>query len=237
MPVSTPALRSVIPSRLARSRRAVLTILFGFTCAHASARAEVLERDLGEGLQFFRAHVLPADLPSDKAKTGPLVLDLRYTLAETDAARALEAWLKFRATDHTPVFVLFNTDTALSLRDLVASVEGRPGLITLGRPTATFTPDIAIDCPAEEERKAYDALEKSPSVDSVLRENLDKPRVDEASIMHARAESSNGAPESAASEHPTSTEKKSPPPASNPIDRPLQRAVQLHRALVALKRL
>jgi hypothetical protein len=219
-----------------KRNRATVALVVASMATHVPASAEALQRDLGQGLQFFRAHILPADLPSDKAKSGPLVLDLRYTLAETDAAKALDAWLKFRATERTPVLVLFNPDTALSLRDLLASAEGQPGLITLGRPAATFIPDIPIDCSPDEERKAYDALEKVDSADPVLRENIDKPRVDEASIMRARAETSSPA-EVESKDLVENADKKPAAVPATPIDRPLQRAVQLHRALLALKRL
>jgi hypothetical protein len=201
------------------------------------ANAAPIERDLGEGLKYFRAHVLPADLPAADVKPGVIVLDLRYALAEADASTALDAWLKFRATEKTPVFVLLNADTALALRDEVTGAGDRPGLITIGRTTAETAPDIVVETGVEQERRAYDALEKNVPVESLIRENAAKPRVDEASIMHARAEQNDSSDEFFGPERPRLPEAKAEAPPPPLVDRTLQRAVQLHRALLALKRL
>ena len=170
-------------------------------------------------------------------KPGPLVLDLRYTLAETDAATALDAWLKFRATEKTPVFLLINPDTAPVLRELLIASASRPGVITIGRKTNDTKPDIAIITTAEEEQRAYDALARTKAIDSLLVENADKARVDEASIMRARTEVQDEPVEANPLDRiaPSQTKTEPAPPAL--IDRALQRAVHLHRALLALKRL
>lgn len=201
------------------------------------ANAAPVERDLGEGLRYFRVHVLPADLPAAEVKAGPIVLDLRFTLAESDAATSLKAWLHTRATEKTPVFILINADTALALRNQFKDVEDLPGVISIGRPSSEVTPDIEIETNATQERAAYEALEKNIAVDALVRENTGKSRIDEASIMQARAEETDGPDEFFAPARPKSndTESDSPPPAL--IDRALQRAIQLHRALLALKRL
>ena len=201
--------------------------------------AEPLMRGLGENLRYFRAHVLPTDLPAADVKTGPLILDLRYTLAEADATTALDAWLKFRATATTPVFVLLNADTAPALRELLMTPDDRIGVITIGRASSDITPDIAIDTTNDDERHAYEALEKNSPIESLITDNADKPRTDEASIMSTRREP-NAIQADATPAPPDRTapaEKKSEPTPPPVIDRAIQRAVQLHRALLALKRL
>jgi hypothetical protein len=206
------------------------------------SRAELVSRDLGQGLGYFRAHALPDELPPASVKPGPMVLDLRFTSAEGSANTALDAWLKFRATPETPVFLLINSDTAPILRRLLAAGPARPGVVTLGGSAEDFTPDIVIGDSADEERRAYDALEHGASVLSLTTENAGKPRVDEASIMHDRAnppaEIAESDPLDLQDKHPA--EPTSPPPPSAglvAIDHSLQRAVQLHRSLLALKRL
>lgn len=201
------------------------------------AKAAAVERDLGEGLKYLRVHVLPADLPAAEVKAGPIVLDLRFTLAESDAATSLKGWLQARATEKTPVFVLINADTALALRNQFKELEDLPGVISIGRSSPEVTPDIEIETNATQERAAYEALEKNTAVDALVRENTGKSRIDEASIMQARAEETDGPDEffAPARPKPDDTKPDSPPPAL--IDRALQRAIQLHRALLALKRL
>lgn len=197
--------------------------------------AKPVERELGKNLRYFRAFVLPQDLPVE-AKPGPIILDLRYALAESDAGTALNAWLAFRATDRTPVFVLLNTETAPALRDLFLAPRDRQGVVTIGRAGANFVPDVAISTTEAEERQAYNAFEQTPAVETLITENPQKPRLDEAAMMRERspddAEAEDDPPVS-----DSAAKKPSDPPVTLPIDRPLQRAVHLHRAMMALKQL
>lgn len=199
--------------------------------------AERVERELGENLRYIRARILPTDLPSAELKSVPLVLDLRYTAADPEAATALNAWLAFRATRRTPIFVLINPETAPALLNLFASVRSRPNILTIGRNSPESTADVSIPFTAEEERLAYDALSPTTSIDTLINENVGKARVDEASMMRERAEKL----EPPTKEDPDASNaedaKKPDAPVPPPIDRPLQRAVHLHRAMLALKRL
>ena len=205
----------------------------------APAQADVVARDLGNDLQYFRAQVLPADLPTTEVKPTPLILDLRYTLAETEAATLLDRWLAARATEKTPVFLLLNSETAPALRELLIGRDTRrPHVISIGRITVgNEKPDISIPTTPEEERRAYEAFERAPSVQSLLVENADKPRVDEASIMKARTEAEEEELDVNPLDRITPTDTKPPATPPPPIDRALQRAVHLHQALRALKRL
>ena len=80
---------------------------------------------------------------------------------------------------------------------------------------------------ADADRRAYDALEHGASVESLLRDNPEKPRVDEEYLEKEHISDSD-APEVAEG-------KPSPPPPL--VDSMLQRAVQLHRGLLALKKI
>jgi len=200
--------------------------------------AAPLEIDLGEGLLYFRAHELPADLPSAAIKAGPMVLDLRFSVAAESADTALDAWLKFRSTATTPVFVLVNSTTPAKLKQVLAKPNNTPGLLSIGHPSADFSPDIAIKVSPEAERKAYDALEHGASVESLVTQNAGKPRNDEAAIVQARANPPPDPVDSELSDFDEAPKEAHPttPPAPL-VDVTLQRAVQLHRGLVALKRL
>jgi hypothetical protein len=205
--------------------------------ASAPLHAKPVNHELADSLLYFRAEVIPRDLPPADVKSGPLILDLRFALAEADATTALDAWLKLRATPVTPVFLLINSDTAPDLRKLLTDVMSRHSVITIGRATEEIKPDIEIETSNEEERRAYDALEQNAPIDSLLAENADKPRVDEAAIMRARDEAGEELFEANPLDRIAPTDTKSEAKAAPPIDRALQRAVHLHRALRALKRL
>jgi hypothetical protein len=216
----------------------ILVFLIGFSALHA----ELIERDLGEGLVYFRTHTLPADLPPPGAKTGPMVLDLRFTKSEESGDKALDAWLKFRATASTPVIVLINSETAPDLRLVAAHHKSTAGIVMLGESSTELTADIPLAKAGEPERVAYAALENGATLESLIVENAGKPRIDEATIMHDRANPPSeftSADPLELNDGPAVKPDASPAvlPSAPVIDFSLQRAVQIHRALLALKRL
>jgi hypothetical protein len=201
-------------------------LLFLFVAGLAAAAP--LTRDLGRNLAYFRVHTLPADLPStDGARKQPCVLDLRYVHGNEAAAEAVQAWVKFHAGPHTPVFVLANAETDAALLPPLNARAVAGNIIVIGAPSETFTPDIATPTTPENERRAYDALEAGTEISALMTENPDKVRNDEASLNKDH---------SSETETPAEDTTK-PHPAARPIDAALQRAVHIHRALVALKRL
>jgi hypothetical protein len=154
------------------------------------------------------------------------------------AATALDAWIKFRATAATPVFVLLNAETPSSLHSVFASLKSQPGFVTVGSGSDAFTPDVVVAAAADAERRAYDALEHGGSLEALTRPNIDKPRTDEASIMRERTDGADNVPPDPLDRLlDNESEKPAPTPPPPLIDHTLQRAVHLHRALVALKRL
>ena len=202
-----------------------------------SLRAAPIERELGENLRYVRVHTVPDELPAEQSKKSAVILDLRYAVGTSQSGAALDTWIKTRAGTHTPVFVLLNPETAPTLSELFFAHRKQTGVITLGRAVAKLTPDIVIAEKDEDERRAFDALEHDTPIETLITENADKPRVDEAAIMRARSEQDGLPPDSALADNigPSGKKAESPPPPV--IDRTLQRAVQMHRALLALKRL
>jgi hypothetical protein len=197
-------------------------------CALAPpAPAAALVRDLGQGLTYYRVHELPADLPSPPSgRPGPCVLDLRFAKADDLAASALRAWVRFNVSPRTPIFVLENKATSHSLRTDLAG-NGPPGMIVVAPASEGLGPDIAVPVAKGADRLAYDALEKGAPLQSLLADNPDKPRVDEAYLKKEHL-SDGDVPEAI-------TDRPLPP--GPLVDAMLQRAIQMHRGLLALKRI
>ena len=201
------------------------------------ARAAPVERDLGDGLRYFRIHALPADLPIAALKAHPVIVDLRYATATAAGAAALDSWLKSHATADAPVLVLLNADTAAALRTgFVAGHRPGVGVITIAPAATALTPDIVLAVSPADDRRAYDAFEHGASVDSLITENPDKPRHDEAEIARERTNppSESDDADLILKDDAAPKEAAPPPPV---IDSLLERAVQLHRGLLALHRI
>ena len=200
----------------------------------ASAAAAPAPRDLGLGLIFCRIHALPGDLPTDEAvRRHACVIDLRYVRGDGAAATALAGWLKFHASAATPVLLLANPETSSALLTPFASADAIAGLIIIGPAAPDFAPDIAIGVSPAADRRAYRALDSGTPIDSLVTERVEKPRNDEAMLAREHLPDSalsnlggDNAGAAAADKHPRQL-----------IDRVLQRAVQLHRTLIALKRI
>lgn len=197
-------------------------------CAAALAPfcpAATLVRDLGKGLTYYRVHELPADQPSPQSgRPGACIVDLRYAKSDEPSAATLRAWIKFNVSVHAPVFVLENAQTDPALLAALPG-NGQPGLVVLAPVTDNVAPDIAVHVTPEQDRRAYQALEKGADVGTLLRDFPDKPRIDEAYLEKEHISDSDA---------PDTPEDKTPLPLTDPL---LQRAVQLHRGLLALKRI
>jgi len=90
-----------------------------------------------------------------------------------------------------PLFVLVGPDSPAGA---LAGLRARaPALITLGIPAPGLIPDIAPAVTAEDDRRAYDALDAGASVDSLINEATAAKRFDEAALVSAKDhDSSNG---------------------------------------------
>lgn len=203
-------------------------LLVGLLLWPAWAWAEApLDRDLGAGLAYRRVAALPRDLPAPVPGRPPaLVLDLRFLAAEGEGAAALTAWLEARAAQGGIILVLGNGETAGPVRQALTQRRRPPGVVVVGRPAEGFTPDLSVGATAASERAAWDALAAGTPPATLLREHPDKERHDEARL--ARGASAVPAPAAGAA-----APRADPPP----HDGALQRAVHLHRTLLALRKI
>jgi hypothetical protein len=192
--------------------------------------AQGRERDLGGGLVYFRMHHLPADLPPrENGRVPPCVVDLRYVRTDSAGAAAFGFWIGFRASLRTPVFVLANRETDGALLASARAHATSGGVLLVGIPGDNFQPDIAVTATDVVEKQAYDAFDHGATIASLLTDYPGKVRYDERSLGKERAV------------EPAATEPAADAaPAAAPVtqvDPVLQRAVHLHRALVAMKKL
>lgn len=257
--------------QLARSYTAVALLLSRsalrhlFICALLpalilSADAAAALHDPGDKLAYVRLEKLPGDATALIAAwpAPALIVDLRR--AAGDAPENMEDDLPLRPRLE-PVFALVSSATPAGALEFLR--DRAPGLITLGSAATEPKPDLPIAVSPEADRRSYDAFNAGVSLDSLLDDNISKPRFDEAALLAGRVrEHANGggteaegsgsnAESQAAPEAPAPAEGKNPdssisnsqttpPPAAPeapPVDGVLQRAVQLHRALIALGRL
>ena len=204
-------------------RSLALPLAFGAAALMGAAPAPL---DLGQGLTYYRIHALPGDLPVTSGPGGARIIDLRFAKADAAAAGALAAWVRFNAAVRSPLFVLENAQTDPTLR-AVFTAGPHPGLLVLAPSADGLRPDIPVSVAADTDRKAYLALESGAPVASLLADNPEKPRTDEAYLEKEHLSDSD-VPDAA-------LDRPSPP--SPLVDALLQRAVQLHRGLAALKRI
>ncbi len=194
---------------------------------------------LGLNLDYLRVRAVPADLVNAQpAATGALVLDLRFATVGTNDGFSVASWLASRARSNAPVLVLFNAATQPALIDALAPGYLPAGVITLAPAGTTLPADIVVDVSAEADRRAYEAYERGTALTSLVTTTTEKQRFDEAELIRRDAAEAAG----------KSPEPKTPPPPSRGrgrggqppppvVDSLLQRAVQLHRSLLALGRL
>jgi len=213
------------------------------------AAAPAAPLDLGRNLAYVRLHRLPEDLPALAAAWSrpALVVDLRYPAG--DAATGFDDALPVRPGP-APLFVLVGPATPV---DALASLRARaPALITLGLAAPGLAPDIAPPVKPEDDRRAYDALETGASVDSLVNDETAGKRFDEAALVAEKDRDPGDGDEDGPLGPPRGGRTPSPPLATataaqgaapaaaapaGPKDVVLQRAVHLHRALLALGKL
>lgn len=208
-----------------------LTLCFSLALPTALLAAASVH-DLGQGLAYYRLIAVPADLPT--TVTAACVLDLRYATSDVPAGDSLAAWLKSRVTPTKPVFILANADTSPALLRALAADQLPPGSLTLGLAAPGFSPDLPIRTTTESERRAYDAFATGTPLIDLVEEKITKPRHDEAEIVRRQAARE---PLETEGDFPKIDSAAPAAVASAPlIDATLQRAVHLHRALLALRR-
>ena len=193
---------------------------------------------LAPHLAYLRVHVLPDDLPAAPlSASGTLVLDLRFVSAGPDAASAFATWLNARARPQSPVLVLINRETSPALLTLLTTPPLPAGMVSLGAAAPGVRPDIALSLDADADRAAYEALEHGTSIDELINPKVEKIRHDEAAMARERAAGINSETDEEPPLPASADEKAKSPTTATPaplVDRVLQRAVQLHHALLAL---
>jgi hypothetical protein len=180
--------------------------------------------DLGQGLSYLRVHALDEAI-KPLAVSGSLVLDLRHATATPDAIASFAGALSAR-TSRSTLFVLVGTDTPAGLTGVL-----KGNLVTLGIKGSQPEPQVIVEQTAAADRAAYAALESGTPLGQLISGKIEKERFDEATLVH----------EFKSGHHDAKPPEAGPPAAkadlATPlVDRVLQRAMHLHRALLALKR-
>jgi len=192
--------------------------------------------DLGRGLHYLQLAASTSDTAFAAALAAPaLVLDLR--LAPTDpAAESRLRELLSRSDATRPLFILLGPDTPAALRPTVPS---GPGVLTLAGKDAGSVTSVAIDVDPARDRAAAEALAAGRPPRELVEEKIEKTRYDEEHLAHNRAighrdDVTDGSPAPAK----PGTAAQPAMPTSPPLqDVLLQRALFIHRGLLALGRI
>lgn len=195
--------------------------------------------DLGNNLAYLRVHSLAdssAELKAALALKHAYVLDLRYATATDEAVAVLKTALATHPQD-APLFILVGPATPGAL---INAINGptRAKLVTLGIAGTLPTPRVEVRTSPETDRAAYDAFDHGKSLNELVSGKIEKDRYDEATLVH-EFKNGNPDPEAALSDATKSRTDKSDDAAeaNEPLrDRVLQRALNLHQALLALRR-
>ncbi len=222
----------------------LLFILLGLApCLHAA-----IEKELGQALAYVRVTDVDADTSiaiDTIARRPALVLDLRAIPVANGFQNKIEAALAKPPAPHAVRIVLINATTAPAL--VAAITETLPSVIIIGPRSSAQATDIAVSISDEDDRRAYDALANGTPLEKLINDDHNKPRYDEAKLVHdhangivapdaalpADAEDDSITTEPGAEKKPDDSAKKAPPL----IDLVLERAVQIHNSLLALKKL
>lgn len=196
---------------------------------------------LGQGLDYLRARTIPADLvPERTANRGPLVLDLRFATVGANDGFSVADWLGAHSRPNAPVFVLFNASTQPALVAALAPGYLPVGVITLAPAGTSLPADITVEVNPATDRRAYEAYDNGTTLTALIATPTDKQRFDEAELIrrdaieNATGKAAPASPPAPPPGRPGSRGRGTPPPLVDPL---LQRAVQLHRSLLALGRI
>jgi len=211
-------------------RRLLLSLISIVALAMSTRAAELA--DLGEGLSYLRFHptseTATAELTFALNNGRALVLDLRYVAPDAATARTVASALAARTT-RQPLLLLVSPGTAPEL--LPARLPA--GTLTLGIASAQPAPQVVVAQTAEADRRAFDALGQGMDLPALVNGKIEKERFDEAQLVK---EFKSGNPNAEPPPEPDPAAKAATEKAPVLTDRVLQRAIHLHRALVALER-
>jgi hypothetical protein len=208
-----------------------------------------IEKDLEQGLFYYRVTDAKADQAgalSAIERHPALVLDLRSLAADPAFAASLRDALAKKPAAHSAKLVLINPTTDASL---VQSLDADfIDVVTIGPASKAIKLDIAVHISEADDRKAFEALANGTALEKLIADNLDKRRYDEAKLVHdhangvspteepgpADADDDSVKTEPATTKKAADETKNAEPPL---VDLVLERAIQVHRSLLALKRL
>jgi len=235
----------------------VLILLLVLSISAPALRATELT-DLGEGLSYLRVHAFEESakgLTAAIRERDFLVIDLRYASTSAESVSVFQAALAGRKAYSAPLLILVSPSTPANLVDSLTSPASK--LVTLGVKESVPYPQVVIDQPAETDHRAYEALEAGQPLADLVSGKIGKERYDEVALMKEFTAGNINAAQPPAPDtatKPTGADKTQPTaahagdkpvgspldkPAASPanrlIDRVLQRAVHLHRALAAIK--
>ncbi len=196
--------------------------------------------DLGSNLAYLRVHSLAdssAEVKTALTLKHAYVLDVRYATATDDAIAVLKTALAAHPVD-SPLFILISPATPGGVIEAInAPTHAR--FITLGAAGTQPAPRVEVRTSLETDRAAYDAFDHGKSLTELVTGKIEKDRYDEATLVH---EFKNGNPDPESALSPDATKSKpdktdDEADAPEPLhDRVLQRALNLHQALLALRR-
>ncbi|HEY9156012.1 MAG TPA: hypothetical protein VIM69_12825 [Opitutaceae bacterium] len=211
--------------------------LFSFTASAAPAQASVQE--LEKGLAYARIGDLGRDATQlEAALSKPtLILDLRDATGTAEEAKTLAGRLgqmPAKPTDHR--LILINPRTAPAIVSAVEVTE--PRQLTIGPRADGFQVDITVPTSVDDDERAFTAFASGTPLNKLDDSNPDKKRYDEATLAKnraaavAEAEGDNEDDSPSPSPTPTPATEKKP---ENPVhDYVLERAIQLHHALLVI---
>ena len=208
--------------------------------------AETRTFELGDGLDYVRVRNLDTETPV--AARAAMIVDLRGSSGTSPQAAKRLAVLLDVASPGAIRLVLVDGATAANLVSLLKSTPSR--LLTLGAAASGLAVDIAVATTVESDLKAREAIDAGTPLPDLLEPKREKRRYDEAAMVRDHA---NGLP---VPESPPETDLpntggdaetggKAVSGSSAPkeakakplVDQVLQRAIHIHQALRALKRL
>lgn len=247
-PLASPRrVKDNAPYHSLRGLLVVLALISQLSALNFSCRAAELT-DLGQGLSYLRVHAFEETAKGMTAAIRErdfLVLDLRHATPTADSAEQLRTALAAREAK-TPVFILVGPATPTALVESLTASAGK--CVTLGVKESFPSPRVIVDQPADTDRLAYEALDSGEPLAKLISGKITKERYDESALMKEFAGGNlNASPPTApdstdapdGNKAPAVTTKPGETPAAKPpeplIDRVLQRAVHLHRAMIAIK--
>lgn len=185
--------------------------------------------ELAPGLAYLRPGM------AFSSQTSSAVLDLRYITDDTAASSWLASVQPGTAHDHRVILALVSPDTPAGLRNQLVTLTR---CLTIGRAAPGFKTDIVVSTSAEADHRAFDALVAGTPPEKLIAEDAHKTRYDESSLIREHT----GEPEEVtaaetANPAPATSAAPATPVAPPVMDAVLQRAVQIHRGLVVLKKL